>query len=139
MKHLLPFVAIFLTSLLLSCEKIDSDLTGSWQLKKTYYLITPNQELTFHNPFGEPWQGEISINETVLDAASFTYYFDNSWPGNLFASEEVSFTFSGPKLLVEYIGGLYELEINSFDIETGIFKAEGTATGIFNTVGQSIQ
>ncbi len=139
MKHLVPFTALCLTLLLLSCDKIDSDLTGKWQLNETYYLITPNQELTFYNPFGEPWQGEISINDSPLDVSSFTYYFDNSWPGNLFASEEVSFKFSGPKLLIEYNGELYELEINSFDIETGIFKAEGTATGIFNTVGQSIQ
>lgn len=139
MKHFLLFVTLLLTSLLLSCDKIDSDLTGKWQLNETYYLITPNQDFTFYNLFGEPWQGEISINETSLDPSSFSYFYDNSRPGNRLASNEVSFTFMGPKLLVECVGEMYVLDINVCDVQSGIFKAEGTATGIFNTEGLSLQ
>ena len=46
MKHFLPYVTLIVTSLLLSCDKIDSDLTGKWQLNETYFLITPNQDFT---------------------------------------------------------------------------------------------
>jgi len=139
MKHFLLFVTLLLTSLLLSCDKIDADLTGKWQLNETFYLITPNQDFTFYNLFDEPWQGEISINNTSLDASSFSYYYDNSRPGNRLASNEACFTFMEPKLLVEYVGEMYVLDINIFDIQSGIFKAEGTATGIFQTEGQSLQ
>ncbi len=139
MKHFLPFVTLIVTSLLLSCDKIDSDLTGNWRLEKTYYLITPNQDFTFYNLFDEPWQGEIKINDTPLDASSFTYYYDNSRPGNRLTSNEASFTFMEPKLLVEYVGEMYVLDINIFDIQSGIFNAEGIATRIFQTEGQSLQ
>ncbi len=139
MKHFLPYVTLIVTSLLLSCDKIDSNLTGNWRLEKSYYLITPNQDFTFYNLFDKPWKGEIKINDTTLDVSSFSYYYDNSRPGNLLASNEVSFIFMEPKLLIEYLGEMYILDINIFDVQTGIFKAEGTATGIFQTEGQSLQ
>lgn len=139
MKHFLLFVTLLLTSLLLSCDKIDSDLTGKWQLNETYFLITPNQDFTFYNLFDKPWKGEIKINDTTLDVSSFSYYYDNSRPGNLLASNEVRFIFMEPKLLIEYLGEMYILDINIFDVQTGIFNAEGTATGIFQTEGQSLQ
>lgn len=139
MKHFLPYVTLIVTSLLLSCDKIDSDLTGKWQLNETYFLITPNQDFTFYNLFDKPWKGEIKINDTTLDVSSFSYYYDNSRPGNLLASNGACFTFMESKLLVEYVGEMYVLDINIFDVQSGIFKAEGTATGIFQTEGQSLQ
>lgn len=102
-------------------------------------MITPNQDFTFYNLFDKPWKGEIKINDTPLDVSSFSYYYDNSRPGNLLASNEVSFIFMEPKLFVEYLGEMYILDINIFDVQAGIFNAEGTATGIFQTEGQSLQ
>ena len=108
-------------------------------IKRNLFSDHPNQDFTFYNLFDKPWKGEIKINDTTLDVSSFSYYYDNSRPGNLLASNEACFTFMESKLLVEYVGEIYVLDINNFDIQSGIFKAEGTATGIFQTEGQSLQ
>ena len=140
MKHFFLFATLILTSLLfLSCEKIDNELTGSWQLKETYYLIRPNEDFTFYNVFGDPWQGEISINGAPFNASSFTYYFDNSWPTTQLTSNETTIRFFGPELDIEYLAERYVMNSYIFDIQAGLFKAEGTATGIFNAEGKTIE
>lgn len=138
-RLLLPITVLFLTFLFISCEKIDSELTGSWQLKETYYLITPDEDFTFYDLFGDPWQGDISINDISLDAASFTYYYDNSGPTTQLSSNEAAIRFFGPELGIEYLTEQYMMDSYIFDIHTGIFKADGTATGIFNAEGKAIE
>lgn len=128
MKKLLSLI-LFISLFLTSCEKTDSSLIGSWRLNETNYLITANQDFTFTNVFGSPWQGTIKIDNTNLNPATFNYYFENVWGQTLFASENVSFTFSGiNRIEIYYENALYIFEKEyTFDIPAGLFKANGTA------------
>ncbi|HBG80469.1 MAG TPA: hypothetical protein DDW74_07070 [Porphyromonadaceae bacterium] len=128
MKKLLSLF-LLISLILISCEKIDSSLIGSWRLNETNYLITANQDFTFTNVFGSPWKGTIKIDNKNLNPMLFNYYFENVWGQTLFASENVSFTFAGPnRLEIYYENALYLLEKEYiFNISTGLFKVDGTA------------
>lgn len=119
---------LLLSITILSCEKIDTEIAENWELNEKYYLITANQDFTFHNPFSKPWEGTIMIDGEKLDASSFTYYFENVWGSTNFVSDGLMITFFGPHLLINFNNGeKYMLESYEFDIPSGVFKAEGMA------------
>lgn len=128
----LPGNLIFLLLLLvvfITCERINTDLVENWKLTEASYLITANQNFTFYDPFSKPWQGTVTIDDEELEASFFNYYFDNSWPTNVFSFEDKVFTFFGSKLVLDIYDKRYILEPYEFDIASGIFKAEGVASG----------
>lgn len=116
---------------IISCERIDSDLIGNWTLTERSYLITASQDFTFNDLFGEPWQGTILIDDEEFNTSSFTYRFYNVWPTNQFSSRsgELVFIFFDPKLEIYLNGDYYMLDSYEFDIASGIFNAEGIANG----------
>lgn len=128
MKKLLSLF-LLISIILTSCEKIDSSLIGNWELAESKYVITANEDFTFFDVFGSPWQGTIKIDNKEFNPSLFNYYFDNSTGQSHFASQELLFTFMGPILAVEYQGVMYILEeASTLKIAEGIYKTEGTAT-----------
>ncbi|MDO5523331.1 MAG: hypothetical protein Q4G48_04720 [Bacteroidia bacterium] len=127
MKKILSL--FLLASFLFSCEKIDSSLTGNWQLSESKYVITANEDFTFVDVFGAPWQGAIKIDDEEFDASLFRYYFNNVRGQIQLASPDLILTFAGPKLEVHRNGATYMLNNGyTLDIAEGMFNADGTAT-----------
>ena len=120
---------LLLSIAFLSCEKTDADIVGNWELDEKTYMITANQDFTFHNPFSQPWEGTIVIGDEEFGPSSFTYYFENVWGSANFVSDGLIITLSGPHLFVYFNNGeKYMLESYEFDIANGVFKAEGMAS-----------
>lgn len=112
-----------------SCEKEDSSLIGSWKLQETNYVITPNQDFTFIDIFGTPWQGILKIDGKVLHLTEFRFYHDNVWGAHWLASEEVGLVFPLPNRMdIYYKGKMYVFEKEyTFDALAGLIKANGVA------------
>lgn len=123
-------VSLFLLAslILTSCEKTDSSFIGNWETVSYKQIITAREDFTFIDVYGSPWQGTIKIDDKEFDPSLFNYFFDNSTGLNHFGSQELTFTFMGPILIINYQGKEYSLQKeNTFNITEGTYKIDGTA------------
>ena len=81
---------LFLSFIITSCERIDTDLVGEWKLSETSYSITANQDFILYDPYRPQWQGTILIDDEEYDISSFSYYFDNAFGSTQFISEDLT-------------------------------------------------
>ena len=120
---------LYFTFLTISCEKVDKDIAGEWQLSESYYTITAKEDFSFYDPFNAPWSGTISIDDKVMNASDFIYSYDNTRGNTILSSKDAMIVFNPHELIFEsndnqrYILGTYE-----FDMQLGVLKAKGTAT-----------
>lgn len=121
---------LYFTFLTISCEKIDKDIAGVWQLSESYYKITAKEDFSFYDPFNAPWSGTISIDDKVMNASDFIYSYDNTRGNTILSSKDAVIVFNPHELIFESIDyQSYVLKSYDFNMQLGVLKAKGTATG----------